>query len=155
MDQEGARGRLSEEFHPAWRREMRILTCRTHLDPPLKDRFTIFQVFETQSGAHMNIKRGLPCCNHSTCSCWPLIDPFIVHFSMVIKCKVCAKIYSEVYLKLVWFFSSLNYINLPKLTPWKTIGRQKQGILYSKTVTTKPMLAVSLKYTIRFAKKKK
>lgn len=59
MDQEGAQGgRLSEEFYPAWRREMRILTCRTHLEPLLKDRFTIFQVFKTQSGAHKNIIEG-------------------------------------------------------------------------------------------------
>ncbi len=76
----------------------------------LKDRFTIFQVcFKTI--AHMNTETGSACCGHSSCSHWPLRHPFLMRFQhdggQNPQSSFWVKIYSKVYLRLIWGFSCL------------------------------------------------
>ena len=104
---------LSIYFHPErikfWQK---LLTCRIWGIISHQRTGSLFfkSILKQQSGAQMNMETCFSCCNHSSCSYWPLQDPFIMH----LQCKwwgtkstvllLCKNVF-KVYLKLIWSFS--------------------------------------------------
>ena len=76
----------------------------------LKESSQFFKcVLKQQSGAQMNSETCCSCCNHSSCSYWPLEDPFIMHLqwkwwgtksTVLLLCKTVFKSLSEANMKL-------------------------------------------------------